>query len=138
MSACSFPAAMALEVRPVASRSELNTFIKLPWRLYRNERNWVPPLLFERKRFFDRQRNPFFKHAYMYPLIAYKDGRRVGRIAVYGVNRRLDLVRTGVVALEALAHDGLPFRDEAAIPETAVLIHEQDEVAVGCRPGGPA
>ena len=28
---------MALEVRPVASKRDLNTFIKLPWRLYRNE-----------------------------------------------------------------------------------------------------
>ncbi len=54
---------MTLEVRPVAGKRDLNDFIKLPWRLYRNEPNWVPPLLFERKRFFDRQRNPFFKHA---------------------------------------------------------------------------
>ena len=42
--------AVALEVRSVASTRDMNTFIKLPWRLYRNERNWVPPLLFERKR----------------------------------------------------------------------------------------
>ncbi len=28
---------MKVEVRPVRSRSDLNTFIKLPWRLYRNE-----------------------------------------------------------------------------------------------------
>jgi hypothetical protein len=32
---------MVLEVRPVASKRELDTFIKLPWRLYRNEPNWV-------------------------------------------------------------------------------------------------
>ena len=55
------PARRALEVRPVASKRELNTFIKLPWRLYRNEPNWVPPLVFDRKRFLDRSRNPFFK-----------------------------------------------------------------------------
>ena len=47
---------MALEVRPVAGRGELNTFIKLPWRLYRNEPNWVPPLLFERKQFWEAHR----------------------------------------------------------------------------------
>ena len=35
-------------------------FIKLPWRLYRNEPNWVPPLVSERKKFLDRDRNPFF------------------------------------------------------------------------------
>jgi hypothetical protein len=45
---------MALAVRPVASRRDLNMFIKLPWRLYRNETRWVPPLLFVRSRFLDR------------------------------------------------------------------------------------
>ena len=36
---------MAVEIRPVGSRRELDAFIKLPWRLYRNEPNWVAPLL---------------------------------------------------------------------------------------------
>ncbi len=74
---------MALEVRPVASKSDLNTFIKLPWRLYRNEPNWVPPLLFERKRFFDRQRNPFFRHAEAEYFLAWRDGRVVGRVTAH-------------------------------------------------------
>jgi GNAT superfamily N-acetyltransferase len=74
---------MALEVRPVASKSDLNTFIKLPWRLYRNEPNWVPPLLFERKRFFDRERNPFFRHAEAEYFLAWRDGRVVGRITAH-------------------------------------------------------
>ena len=74
---------MALEIRPVASNSDLNTFIKLPWRLYRNEPNWVPPLLFERKRFFDRDRNPFFRHAEAEYYLAWRDGRVVGRVTAH-------------------------------------------------------
>jgi len=74
------PARQAVEVRPVASKRELNTFIKLPWRLYRNEPNWVPPLLFDRKRFFDRERNPFFKHAEVEFFLAWRDEEPVGRI----------------------------------------------------------
>jgi len=74
------PARRALEIRPVASKRELNTFIKLPWRLYRNEPNWVPPLLFDRKRFFDRQRNPFFKHAEVEFFLAWRGDEPVGRI----------------------------------------------------------
>ena len=38
---------MPVEVRPVASKRELKAFMRLPWRLYRNEPNWVPPLLLE-------------------------------------------------------------------------------------------
>jgi GNAT superfamily N-acetyltransferase len=74
---------MALEVRPVADKRELDAFIKLPWRLYRNERNWVPPLLFERKRFLDRKRNPFFEHAEAEYFLAWRDGRVVGRITAH-------------------------------------------------------
>jgi hypothetical protein len=74
---------MALDVRRVAGKRDLNTFIKLPWRLYRNEPNWVPPLLFERKRFFDRQRNPFFEHAEAEYFLAWRDGRAVGRVTAH-------------------------------------------------------
>jgi GNAT superfamily N-acetyltransferase len=74
---------MALEIRPVASKRDMNTFVKLPYRLYRNEANWVPPLLFERKRFFDRARNPFFGHAEAEYFLAWRDGRAVGRITAH-------------------------------------------------------
>jgi hypothetical protein len=74
---------MPLDVRPVAGKGELMMFIKLPWRLYRNEPNWVPPLLYERKRFFDRERNPFFKHAEAEYFLAWRDGRAVGRITAH-------------------------------------------------------
>jgi GNAT superfamily N-acetyltransferase len=75
------PARRALDVRPVASKRELNTFIKLPWRLYRNEPNWVPPLVFDRKRFLDRSRNPFFKHAEVELFLAWRGEEPVGRVS---------------------------------------------------------
>jgi GNAT superfamily N-acetyltransferase len=73
----------ALEVRPVADKRELNDFIKLPWQVYRNEPRWVPPLLMDRKRFLDRQRNPFFKHAEAEFFLAWRDDRPVGRISAH-------------------------------------------------------
>lgn len=54
---------MAVEIKPVGSRSELNAFIRLPWQLYRGEPNWVPPLLMDVRKRLDRKRNPFFQHA---------------------------------------------------------------------------
>jgi len=77
------PARRALEIRPVASKRDLNTFIKLPWRLYRNEPNWVPPLLFDRRRFFDRRRNPFFEHAEVEFFLAWRGETPVGRITAH-------------------------------------------------------
>jgi len=80
---------MELDVRPVAGKRDLDTFIKLPWRLYRNEPHWVPPLLFERRRFFDRERNPFFEHAEAEYFLARRDGRVVGRISAH-IDRRFN------------------------------------------------
>src|SRR4029077_8741940 len=49
---------------------------------------------------------------------------RIGRISVHGVDRRLDLVWTGHVALEASADDGLPCGNEVAVPDGPVLVSE--------------
>jgi len=80
---------VALEIRPVASKRELNAFIELSWRLYRNEPNWVPPLRFERRQFLDRRRNPFFEHAEAEYFLAWRDGHPVGRITAQ-VDRNLN------------------------------------------------
>ena len=80
---------MALEVRPVSSRRELDRFIKLPWRLYSNERFWVPPLISERRKHLDRRRNPFFEHAEAEYFLAWRDGEPVGRITAH-VDHRLN------------------------------------------------
>ncbi|MGH2832486.1 MAG: hypothetical protein ACRDK2_06885, partial [Solirubrobacteraceae bacterium] len=72
-----------IEIRPVKSASELRTFVKLPWRLYRNEPNWVPPLIMDVKKRLDQKRNPFFEHAQAQYFLAYRDGRTVGRISAH-------------------------------------------------------
>ncbi|HYM46823.1 MAG TPA: hypothetical protein VES65_11780 [Solirubrobacteraceae bacterium] len=80
---------MSVEIRPVASKRELSTFIKLPWRLYRNEPNWVAPLLMDLKKRLDRRKNPFFEHAEAEYFLAYRDGRAIGRISAH-VDRNLN------------------------------------------------
>ena len=53
------------------------------------------------------------------------------RVRVHGRDRGLDLVRTGLVAPQARAHQVLSLGDELAIPQRAVLVGEQHE---RCRP----
>ncbi len=74
---------MALDIRPVATKRELRAFIELPWRLYREEPNWVPPLLMDVKKRLDRTKNPFFKHAEAQYFLAWRDGRAVGRVSAH-------------------------------------------------------
>jgi hypothetical protein len=80
---------MALEVRRVQGRRELRAFVGLPWRLYRDERNWVAPLRMDVKRRLDRRRNPWFEHAQAEYFLAWRDGRPVGRISAH-IDRHLN------------------------------------------------
>jgi GNAT superfamily N-acetyltransferase len=58
-------------------------FIRLPWRIYRNSPQWVPPLIFERKQFLSRTKNPWFKHGDMELFLAWRGGKPVGRISAH-------------------------------------------------------
>ncbi|HVP39864.1 MAG TPA: hypothetical protein VMS93_11850 [Candidatus Saccharimonadales bacterium] len=72
---------MTVDVRPVQSRRDLETFIRIPWRLYRGDRNWVPPLLSDLRFMHDPQRNPFFAKNSLQDFVAFDDGRPVGRVS---------------------------------------------------------
>jgi hypothetical protein len=69
-----------LEVRPVRSRSDLRRFIKLPFAIHRDHAQWIPPLIWERKQFLDRKKNPYFRHAEAEYFMAWRDDKPVGRI----------------------------------------------------------
>ena len=79
----------AIDVRAVTTRRERSAFLRLPWRLYRGEGNWVAPLRFERRQFLDPRRNPFFEHAEVQLFLAWRDGRPVGRISAH-IDRHLN------------------------------------------------
>ncbi len=48
--------------------------------IYKDSPYWVPPLKIAVKDTLDVNKNPFFKHAWMYPLVAYQNGKCVGRV----------------------------------------------------------
>jgi hypothetical protein len=70
-----------IQIIPVESKKDLKDFILLPWKIYRNDKNWVPALISERKDFLNLKKNPFFKHAEVKLFLAQKGNEVVGRIA---------------------------------------------------------
>lgn len=77
---------MSLEIRPVRSNADLRRFITCVWDIYKGDPYWVPPVIADRKKLLDREKNPFYKHAEMEMFLAWRDGKVVGRIAAI-VNR---------------------------------------------------
>jgi GNAT superfamily N-acetyltransferase len=70
-----------LEVVAVDSKSASKEFIELPYRLYRQESHWVPPLRIAVKELLDKAKHPFYAEAETELFLARRDGQVVGRIS---------------------------------------------------------
>jgi len=70
-----------IEIKPALTKADRKDFVKLLWQIYKDEPNWVPPLVMERMDAIDPNKNPYFEHAEVRLWIAYKDGKAVGRIS---------------------------------------------------------
>ena len=69
-----------LKIRQVSSKQDIRSFIRFLWKIYKNYPAWVPPLMMDRKKLMDREKNPFYKHTDAEFYLAEHDGEVVGRI----------------------------------------------------------
>jgi hypothetical protein len=88
----------SVSIRPVRTRRELKRFVKVPFHLHRDHPQWVPPLIFERRQFLNRGKNPYFEHAEAEYFVAERDGEPVGRITAQ-VDERWDSYHGGSDAM---------------------------------------
>jgi len=70
-----------VEVVEVDSSSQLLKFIEYPNHLYKDDPNYIAPLTMERKEFFDKEKNPFYRFAKTKLFLAMDGKKVVGRIA---------------------------------------------------------
>jgi GNAT superfamily N-acetyltransferase len=76
----------AIEVKATKSWRDRRRFQRLPWTIYAGDANWVPPILSQERLLLGWGKHPFFDHAEMVTLLALREGKAVGRVAVF-VNR---------------------------------------------------
>ncbi len=72
-----------LMIRPVETKKDRKIFIDLPFRLYADDPNWVPPLKSEALGLITPEKNGWFSHAKAQLFLAEEDGRVVGRISAH-------------------------------------------------------
>ena len=71
-----------IKIEP-SDQYRVQQFIDLPFRIYKDIEQWVPPLATDSKAIFDLQKNPFYKHSTAsFFLAVLDDGSAVGRLAV--------------------------------------------------------
>ena len=70
-----------ITVTKLDGNAGIKKFIKSQWLFYENNPNFVPPIISEEMKNFDKIKNPLYEHADYQLFIAEKDGKIVGRIA---------------------------------------------------------
>ena len=80
----------ALELRQVGSDARvLDDFVSVPWAVYADDPNWVPPLKFERKDVLS-PKQAVFQHVDWQGWVAYRGERPVGRLTAQTDRLHLD------------------------------------------------
>ncbi len=73
---------MALvKIIPVTGPPEMKAFLELPWKIYAQDPNWVPPLRKEVAKLLDPKAHPFWQFAEQKLFLAQRGTEMVGRVA---------------------------------------------------------
>ncbi len=77
----------SVTVRKVETQADFKAFFEFPWKLYRDDPNWVPPLLSMRRHLLDKNENPSWEYLEGDYYVAWRAGEPVGTVAAF-VNHR--------------------------------------------------
>ena len=65
-------------IEEVSATGGIKEFIRFPWKVYRDNPCWVPPLKSEVKFLLSKKKNPFFQHAEAAFFLARRNGETEG------------------------------------------------------------
>ncbi len=71
---------MALTIQEVKTKKQQKEFVELPFRIYKDNPFWVPPIKSDELKFLDRNHNPAMAFCDSKFWLAYRDGKVVGRL----------------------------------------------------------
>ena len=70
-----------ITLKEVTTKKDLKAFVKFPFKLYKDSPYWVPPIISQEIKTFNKDENPVFDDAEATLFLAYKNDEIVGRIA---------------------------------------------------------
>ena len=73
---------LAIEKIDTENKKQVNRFVELPYRLYKDCPQWVPLMNIDAHTYLNSKKHPFYEHSDVDFFLAVRDGKDVGRIAV--------------------------------------------------------
>ncbi len=80
-----------LVVKPAVSRRQKQDFLAFPWKVYRGDPYWIPPLRGDQKELVNFKPHPFYLHNQVQAFVAYRRGEVCGRVAAIVNQGHIDL-----------------------------------------------
>ena len=108
-----------LKIIEVSNENELLQFFKFPMKLYKNNKNYVPPLIKDEIEIWNPKENPAFQYSEAKQFLAYRGDTVVGRIAVM-VNHK----EAEELGIRKVRFGWLDFIDDIAVSRALMKVAE--------------
>jgi hypothetical protein len=69
-----------VQIRPIEAKADIKRFIACQKDFYPDDPHFVPPIMMDRLKLLDKQKNPSDAHSRMQLFVAERNGKIVGRI----------------------------------------------------------
>jgi GNAT superfamily N-acetyltransferase len=126
-----------VNIHPVQNIKDLNAFIELPYRLYKNDPIWIPPLRDEQHGQFDPKRNPLLDHCAWQLFLLEDAGQVIGRIAAFIDTLAVDFWKEAIGLFGY--YECIPDPSTGSlVPACPAVSHRRAAVACGTNGGGQA
>ena len=73
---------LTIELIDTTSKKQVDEFVRLPFKIYQDNSNWVPPILADIKLMLNKNKHPYYEHSDAEFFVARDHGEIVGRIGV--------------------------------------------------------
>ena len=112
-----------ITIQEMISKKEMKAFVKFPFKLYKNNPYWVPPIINDELDSFDRTKNPVFEHAEARFFVAIKNNEIVGRIAAI-----INYTEINEQQLKKMRFGWFDFIDDAEVSK--LLLSKVEEIGI--------
>jgi len=105
-----------VSLKEVTSKNGLKQFVKFPFSLYSESKQWVPPIIGDELDSFDKTKNPAFENADAKFFLAYKNNKIVGRVAAI-----INWIEVDQQKVKKMRFGWFDFIDDKEVSETLLM-----------------
>ncbi len=81
----------SIEIQLVTGPDQRQAFVEFPWQVYKDDPNWVPPLISDQLEYLNPETGPFYDHGEVALFLARRGGDVVGTVAAFINHRHVEV-----------------------------------------------